>query len=75
MASGKSFGALVVVRAGLPDRRVVIFFLGAGPRGIFLVEFQKTITQAGIGGIAGKAAATLGLFEKVERLIHRFLAR
>jgi hypothetical protein len=53
MASGKSFGALVV-RAGPPDRRVIIFFLGAGPRGIFLGELQKPITQAGIGGIAAR---------------------
>jgi hypothetical protein len=65
MASGKSFGALVV-RTGLPNRRAAIL-LGAGPRGVFLGELQKTMTQAGIGAIAGEAAAALGLFEKVEK--------
>jgi hypothetical protein len=71
MASGKSFGALVV-RVGQPSRRAVIF-PGTGPRGVFPGEFWKTITQAGIGGIAGEAAATLGLSQMVETLIHRTL--
>jgi hypothetical protein len=37
MASGKSFGALIV-RVGQPNRRAVIF-PGTGPRGVFLGEF------------------------------------
>src|ERR1700730_5548078 len=69
MASGKSFGALVV-RVAKSTRRAVIF-PGSGPRGVFLGE--KTISQAGIGGTVGEAAATLGLSGKVERVIHRTL--
>jgi len=37
MASGKSFGALIV-RVGQPNRRAVIF-PGTGPRGVFPGEF------------------------------------
>src|ERR1700730_3627088 len=57
MASGKSFGALVV-RVGVPNRRAVIL-LGAGPDGVFPGEIEKTAAQHWIGGIASEAAATL----------------
>src|ERR1700687_1368938 len=63
-----------VVRAGLPNRLVVVFvfvFLGVGPCGVFLGELEKTLAQGRIGAVAGEAAATLGLFAKVERLRHR----
>jgi hypothetical protein len=48
-----------------------VIFPDAGPPGVFLGEREKTIAQQWIGAIAGETAATLGLFAKVERLIHR----
>jgi hypothetical protein len=66
MPAGRS-GSARIVRAGLPNRRAVIcvaiclvIFLGAGPRRVFIRKPEKTITQTGIGGIAGEMAATLG---------------
>jgi hypothetical protein len=68
MAASQS--VVLVVRAGLPNRCVVIY-LSAGPGGIFLGKPEKTAAQVQICAIAGEAAATLGLFAKVERLRHR----
>jgi hypothetical protein len=36
-----------------------------GARSVFIGELEKTIAQIRVGGIAGEAAATLGLLEKV----------
>lgn len=64
-----SQSVVLVVRAGLPNCCVVIY-LSAGPGGVFLGKPEKTAAQVHICAIAGEAAATLGLFAKVERLRH-----
>src|SRR5258705_12388513 len=66
----RSQSVVLVLWAGLPNRRAFVF-LGAGPCGVFLGELEKTVAQGRIGGVAGEAAATLGLLKKVERLRHR----
>src|SRR3981081_3661824 len=68
MAASQS--VVMVVRAGLPNCCGVIS-LGGGPCGIFLGKPEKTAAQVQVCAIAGEAAATLGLFAKVERLRHR----
>src|ERR1700716_4337369 len=68
MCEGQS--VVMVARAGLPNCCVVIY-LDAGPGGIFLGKPEKTAAQVQVCAIAGEAAATLGLFAKVERLGHR----
>src|SRR5258708_4599254 len=46
-------------------------FSSAAARGdVFLGEREKTVAHAVISGIAGQAAATLGLFSKLEGLRH-----
>ena len=63
-------GSALVVRAGVLSRAFRIFRRG-GPRSVFIGEFEETIVQIRVGGIAGETAATLGLLAKVKGLCHR----
>ena len=63
-------GSALVVRAGVLSRAFRIFRRG-GPRSVFIGEFEETIVQIRVGGIAGETAATLGLLAKVKGMRHR----
>jgi len=58
MSTRYSGGALVV-RARVSSRAFRIF-----RRSVFIGELEETIAQICIGGVAGEAAATLGLLAK-----------
>jgi len=62
MSTRYSGGALVV-RARVSSRAFRIFHRG-GPRSVFIGELEETIAHIRVGGIAGEAAATLGLLAK-----------
>ena len=63
MAISRS-GKARLVRAGVSDRGFLIFHRG-GPCSVVIGEHERTIAQIHVGGIAGEAAATLGLLVKV----------
>jgi hypothetical protein len=63
MAISRS-GKARLVRAGVSDRGLPIFHRG-GPCSVVIGELGKTTAQIHVGGIAGEAAATLGLLVKV----------
>jgi hypothetical protein len=69
LRAGSGSGGSVVVRARLPNRPFSIF-LGVSLRGVFVSERKKSVAHTGIGRIAGKAAATLGLLAKIKGLRH-----
>src|SRR5258708_31913832 len=62
MAISRS-GKARLVRAGVLDRGFPIFHRG-GPCSVVIGEFEKTTARICVGGIAGEAAATLGLLVK-----------
>src|SRR5260370_33550062 len=62
MAISRS-GKARLVRAGVLDRGFPIFHRG-GPCSVVIGEVEKTTARICVGGIAGEAAATLGLLVK-----------
>src|SRR5258708_18222593 len=62
MAISRS-GKARLVRAGVLDRGFPIFHRG-GPCSVVIGELEKTTARICVGGIAGEAAATLGLLVK-----------